>query len=343
MGWSGGIFSRSFDWVTDKITTPKISSSRHDTNDAELADGINACVPADGSKAMAGALNMNSHKVTNVTDGTDAGDAVNVGQLPAALSSAIAALAALSNDIDMNSHKFTELSNGSARTDSISLGQVQDGAVVWAGTTTGSANTQVGTVSPTFSAYATGQRFAFKAGYTNTGSATLNFNGKGATTIYKDVNGLRAALGASDIIANGIYEVVYDATPSAQFVLQTSKPGWGSFTPSWASVGGSWGPSVEHALCSRDGQIMNVFLHEFGSQLTSNASLFTFSLPTAPATAIAGRTLELPCLIYEDATVTWFPARLLIIGASGTVVRADSGDVDVGSVRVTLSFSYPVD
>ncbi len=338
MGWSGGIFSRSFDWVTDKLTTPKISSTRHDTNDEELADGINACLPADGSKAMTGALNMNSHKVTNVTDGTDAGDAVNVGQLPAALASAIAALAALSNDIDMNSHKFTELSNGSARTDSISLGQVQDGAVVWAGTTTGSANAQAGTVSPTFSAYATGQRFVFKAGYSNTGSLTLDFNGKGAITVYKDVNGLRAVLGTSDIIANGIYEVVYDATPSAQFVLQTSKPGWGNFTHSFAPNAGSWSSLVADFKCAKNGQVMHVNFTSSGNQLTTPANSYTFSLPTALAIALSG--LNVPVYISQGGT---YEIGMMALGSSTATIGRTSGTFATGLVVISGSFSYFTD
>lgn len=39
----------------------------------------------DGSRAMTGALDVGSHKVTNVSNGTDSGDAVNKGQLDAAV------------------------------------------------------------------------------------------------------------------------------------------------------------------------------------------------------------------------------------------------------------------
>ena len=82
MGWSGGIFSRVFgSWASDKATTPEISSSRHDVNDDDLEAGINACLPADGSKAMSGDLDMNSNKITGLAAGTASGDAVRFDEI----------------------------------------------------------------------------------------------------------------------------------------------------------------------------------------------------------------------------------------------------------------------
>lgn len=51
MSWAGGVFSRLITggWATDKATTPIITADRHDTNDDDLATGINACVNKDGS------------------------------------------------------------------------------------------------------------------------------------------------------------------------------------------------------------------------------------------------------------------------------------------------------
>lgn len=93
MGWSGGIFSRLIagGWTADKVTTPAITAARHDVNDDDLATGINACVPADGSKAMTGDLNMDSHKVTNLTNGSNAQDAVSFSQMNSAIAAAMPA------------------------------------------------------------------------------------------------------------------------------------------------------------------------------------------------------------------------------------------------------------
>jgi hypothetical protein len=46
----------------------------------------NTLVKLDGSRAMTGALNLNSHKITNLTDGSVASDAINKGQLDSAIS-----------------------------------------------------------------------------------------------------------------------------------------------------------------------------------------------------------------------------------------------------------------
>lgn len=50
MSWLSGVFSRVLGvsaWVTDKNNAVKILASRHDTNDQDLADGINACITRD--------------------------------------------------------------------------------------------------------------------------------------------------------------------------------------------------------------------------------------------------------------------------------------------------------
>lgn len=75
-------------------------------------------------------------------------------------------------------------------------------------TTTGSANTQAITVDSQVTAYVAGQRFQIIAGYTNTGSATLNVNTIGAKTIY--CNG--TTLAPMTIKAGHAYELMYDGT-----------------------------------------------------------------------------------------------------------------------------------
>ena len=92
-------------------------------------------------------------------------------------------------------------------------------------TSGGSANAQTltsdapGAIS---TAYAAGMGFVFRAGYTNSGACTLNVDGVGAKSIKK--GGALAALAANDIVAGGIYFVVYQATGDC-FVLLNPESG----------------------------------------------------------------------------------------------------------------------
>lgn len=80
------------------------------------------------------------------------------------------------------------------------------------------------TLNPAVTAYATGQRFAFKANTANTTGATLNVNGLGTKTIVKHFN---ATLATNDIKAGSIVEVYYDGT-NFQMVSMLSQAPAGS-------------------------------------------------------------------------------------------------------------------
>lgn len=70
-------------------------------------------------------------------------------------------------------------------------------------------DTYVITIAPAIAAYATGQKFSFKANTANTGACTLNVNSKGAKAIKKAYN-LDVVTG--DILAGQICDVTYDGT-----------------------------------------------------------------------------------------------------------------------------------
>jgi hypothetical protein len=86
-------------------------------------------------------------------------------------------------------------------------------------TSGGSADTQTLTYSVAPAAYYNGQRFAFIAGFTNTGAATLNVNSLGATAVKKMVAGVQTALSAGDITASNFYEVAYNSSGSAFIIM----------------------------------------------------------------------------------------------------------------------------
>ena len=110
-------------------------------------------------------------------------------------------------NLPMGTFKFTGLSAGSAATDSANIAQVQNSFGSFL--TVSGTDTITATVSPSLTAYASGQMFAFVAANTNTGAVTINISGLGAKAITK--NGT-TALSAGDLTANYLFVVVYDGT-----------------------------------------------------------------------------------------------------------------------------------
>lgn len=76
-------------------------------------------------------------------------------------------------------------------------------------TDTGSADAYAVALTPAITAYTTGLKIVFQAANSNTGTSTLAVNGLSAKTIKKNVS---TNLSANDIVANGIYQVMYDGT-----------------------------------------------------------------------------------------------------------------------------------
>ena len=111
------------------------------------------------------------------------------------------------SNLPMGTFKFTGLSAGSAATDSANIAQVQNSFGSFL--TVSGTDTITATVSPSLTAYAAGQMFAFVAANTNTGAVTINISSLGAKAITKTGN---TALTAGDLTANYLFVVVYDGT-----------------------------------------------------------------------------------------------------------------------------------
>jgi hypothetical protein len=73
----------------------------------------------------------------------------------------------------------------------------------------GGTDTYAITVTPAPTAYVTGQTFRFKADVANTGPCTINVNGLGAKSIYKNVS---SELDTGDIAAGEVVTIIYDVT-----------------------------------------------------------------------------------------------------------------------------------
>lgn len=119
------------------------------------------------------------------------------------------------------SNANTNAAHNGANTDITSLSGLTTplaptyGGTPWfiGGTSTGSANAQVvSVVTPSSFTLATGNTVWFIAGYTNTGAATLNVNGTGATNLYKNTQSGVAALAGGELIVGNSYQAAYDGT-----------------------------------------------------------------------------------------------------------------------------------
>ena len=88
---------------------------------AVLGQKLEDALLVDGSKSMQANLNMNNHKVTNVTNGTASADAVNYSQLQTKLS---LSGGTMTGPINMGNNKITNVANGVADTDAATVGQL---------------------------------------------------------------------------------------------------------------------------------------------------------------------------------------------------------------------------
>ena len=112
-------------------------------------------------------------------------------------------------NIPMGGYKLTNVSSATARTEYPTSGQVQDGSIVSLTSVAGTANAITATAAVSMSAYATGQRFSFIVGTTNTGSTTININAIGAKTIKTNST---QDLGGGNLLAGTVAEIYYDGT-----------------------------------------------------------------------------------------------------------------------------------
>lgn len=94
----------------------------------------------------------------------------------------------------------------------------------------GSANVLTFSAKSSFSTYSDGIRLAFRAAADNTGAVTLNANAAGAKPVVKFTLDGETTLGAGEIQAGGIYEVIYSAT------LNGAAGGWLLLNPTQQQI-----------------------------------------------------------------------------------------------------------
>lgn len=183
MAFNGtGVFERVHNWVSDKNANVDVTASRMDAEDDGFATGLSNCITKDGQTTITANLPMAGFKHTGVGDASSSDQYAAYGQMQ----SAVAASAV----------------------------EIQDGDYTWGGTVGGTANAITITLAKPISAYSAGQGFEFVASAANTGSVTLNVDGRGVKNVTKRG---AVALTTGDIANGSVVRVVYDGT---QFQLQ---------------------------------------------------------------------------------------------------------------------------
>ena len=123
-------------------------------------------------------------------------------------------------NLPMGTFVHTNVGNATARKNYAAAGQVQDGSLIYGGTSGGTANAQTLSLTPAITAYVAGQTFQFIPGNANTGATTININGVGAVAITKYGT---AALAGGELTPGVVTTLKYDGT---QFQLQTIFAGY---------------------------------------------------------------------------------------------------------------------
>jgi hypothetical protein len=108
----------------------------------------------------------------------------------------------------LGGYKITNLAAGTAAADAVRFSQLQGGSASTYITAAGT-DTITGTVTPTLTAYTTGQQFSFVVAATNTTAVTLNIDSVGAKAVTRTGS---VALVAGDMIIGQVVIVEYDGT-----------------------------------------------------------------------------------------------------------------------------------
>lgn len=80
MPFNAGVFSLVYSWVADALAGIDISSSRMDTQEADIATGLTNCITRDGQSIPTGNLPMGNFRHTGVGDGAVRTDYSSLGQ-----------------------------------------------------------------------------------------------------------------------------------------------------------------------------------------------------------------------------------------------------------------------
>jgi hypothetical protein len=84
-GWSGGVYTRFRNWVTDKANSINPQAALFDQEDDGFAAGLNNCVTKDGLNKPSSAMDWNGQSLTGVLNFANSGTLINTGVISVSL------------------------------------------------------------------------------------------------------------------------------------------------------------------------------------------------------------------------------------------------------------------
>lgn len=172
--------------------------------------------------------------------------------------------------------------------------------ISWAGTSTGSANTQAVTAS-NFT-YQDGQQISFIAGYSNTGPMTLNANGVGAIAVVQDGPNGPLALTGGEVVQGAVIQVLYDSSINSFHII------------------GGTSPAILQSIIAGDEGVFYAAQYGFSTLNTSaqNTTILNSVIATAAAASPPGGKVILPRGLFKlSALTTISNANNLVLQGAG--------------------------
>ena len=258
--------------------------------------------------------------VAGTTISSDQVDANNT-QMATALTQSIAVdgQSTVTGNIPMSSKKFTGLAVGSASTDSLTLGQAQAEAFIWCGTMTGSADAGALSPTPAITAYAAGQRFAWKASTSaNTGAMTVAISGLSTIAVQND----RAALAAGVHAASDIFMGVLDTASTIQIMkIAVSSSGTAStFEPTGDT---SAGDDAAIGYTAAEGLILTGQGSTGDVTIKNDADAVVFQVPTGTTNVTVVGSLTGGSILSNAVTAATTNSNLTLLPNGSGVVTID--------------------
>jgi hypothetical protein len=214
-------------------------------------------------------------------------------------------------------------------------------------TTGGTANAQTLTYDVAAAAYCTGERFTFKAGATNTGSATLNVNSLGAKTIKTNAGD---ALVSGEIQSGSYYTVVYDGT---DMILDSVAAFYerGTFTPTVTMGSGSVTLGTAAGRFIRVGNLIHAWINLAASGIstptgTTTIGAFPYAAKNADGSegACAVWTEDFNGLGTDGDVVVYMIKNTATALLQGTTNNGANGNITwKASTKVRLTCVYETD